>query len=320
MAESQENNIAAAGVGRARLPEWVKTTVTGATEGLHEMKSILRRRGLNTVCEEARCPNIGECFTKPTATFMILGGVCTRTCGFCSVESLAKPHKLDPEEPLKIALTAKELNLKHVVVTSVTRDDLQDGGAGHFALTIKALRDHVEGIRIEVLTPDFKGKIHSIDAVLKAGPDIFNHNLETVPRLYDKVRPQAGYVQSLEVLLRGNDYTLPGTFTSQGGVSQDEGAPSTTYTKSGIMVGLGETKDEVKELLQDLRAVGCDIVTIGQYLQPTRKNLDVVEYVRPEVFKEYEEYGLGLGIPHVYSGPMVRSSYNAEKIFEGREA
>lgn len=278
-----------------RLPSWAKKTLGPASQ-LHEMKSILRKRNLHTVCESARCPNIGECFSKPTATFMILGDVCTRTCRFCSVEKKAVPLMVDPEEPGNIALTAKELGLRHVVVTSVTRDDLPDGGAGQFALTIKAIRDNISSILIEVLTPDFRGDEGALDMVLEARPDIFNHNLETVPSLYSLVRPQADYRRSLEVLERSKK--------------------SGIITKSGIMVGLGETAEEVREVLKDLKNSGVDAVTIGQYLRPTRNNLEVREYIEPEVFKEYEEFGLQLGLRHVYSGPFVRSSYNAENLMK----
>lgn len=258
------------------------------------MKSILRERNLHTVCESARCPNIGECFSKPTATFMILGDVCTRRCGFCSVEKGVKPLLVDPHEPGNIALTAKELGLKHVVITSVTRDDLKDGGAGQFALTIKAIKDTISGILVEVLTPDFRGDEAALRIVLDARPDIFNHNLETVPSLYPIVRPQADYKKSLGVLKKAKDAGI--------------------MSKSGIMVGLGEKKEEVKALLDDLRSIGCDAVTIGQYLRPTRKNLEVKEYIEPDVFREYEEYGKKIGIKYVYSGPFVRSSYNAETL------
>lgn len=278
-----------------RLPSWAKKTL-GPAKALHEMKAILRKRGLHTVCESARCPNIGECFSKPTATFLILGDVCTRRCGFCSVEKRTAPLPVDPDEPGNIALTAKELALRHVVVTSVTRDDLPDGGAGQFALTIKAIRDNISGILIEVLTPDFRGDEGALDTVLEARPDIFNHNLETVPSLYSIVRPQAGYRRSLDVLTRSKKAGL--------------------ITKSGIMVGLGERPGEVREVLSDLKNSGVDAVTIGQYLRPTRANLEVVEYVEPGVFKEYEEYGLSIGLRHVYSGPFVRSSYNAEKLMD----
>lgn len=282
---------------KKRLPSWAKKRL-GPASSLHEMKAILRKRNLHTVCESARCPNIGECFTKPTATFMILGDVCTRGCGFCSIDKSQAPLLVDPHEPANIALTAKELGLKHVVITSVTRDDLPRGGAVQFALTIKAIKDNISSILVEVLTPDFEGSEEALATVLNARPDIFNHNLETVPSLYPVVRPQADYRRSLEVLRRAK--------------------ASGVTVKSGIMVGLGETKDEVKEVLRDLLAVGCDAVTIGQYLRPTRKNLEVKEYVEPEVFKEYEEYGKAIGLKHVYSGPFVRSSYNAEKLLNAK--
>ncbi|HBG47564.1 MAG TPA: lipoyl synthase [Deltaproteobacteria bacterium] len=276
-----------------RLPPWAKKTL-GPSDKLHEVKSILRKRNLHTVCESARCPNIGECFSKPTATFMILGDVCTRTCGFCSIDKSGSPLLVDPHEPANIALAASEMRLKHVVITSVTRDDLPDGGSGQFALTIKAVKDNISGILVEVLTPDFKGEKEALSTVLEAGPDIFNHNLETVPSLYPRVRPQADYQRSLEVICSAR---RPGILT-----------------KSGIMVGLGETGEEVRSLLRDLKSAGCDAVTIGQYLRPTRESLEVVEYVEPEVFKEYEEYGRSIGFQHVYSGTFVRSSYNAEKL------
>lgn len=276
---------------RKRLPSWAKRTL-GPASKLHHMKSILRSRNLHTVCESARCPNIGECFSKPTATFMILGDVCTRACGFCSIDKGRNPLLVDPHEPSNIALTAKELGLKHVVITSVTRDDLADGGAAQFALTIKAIKDIMAGISVEVLTPDFEGDGDALRTVLEARPDIFNHNMETVERLYPVVRPQADYRRSLDVLRTASE--------------------SGVFTKSGIMAGLGETEEEVRGVLGDLKAAGCDAVTIGQYLRPTRHNLEVVEYVEPEVFARYERFGLSAGLKYVYSGPFVRSSYNAE--------
>jgi len=256
------------------------------------MKKILRGRNLHTVCESARCPNIGECFSKPTATFMILGDVCTRRCGFCSVEKTIAPLFVDPDEPHNIALTAKELGLKHVVVTSVTRDDLPDYGAAQFALTIRAIKDTIPAITVEVLTPDFNGSMASLAAVLDARPDIFNHNLETVPSLYPVVRPQADYARSLDVLR----------------YAADCGA----VVKSGIMVGLGERTGEVKKTLIDLKDAGCVAVTIGQYLRTTRESLPVAEYIEPSTFLEYERFGKEIGLKRVYSGTFVRSSYNAE--------
>lgn len=276
-----------------RLPSWLSRQM-GQPSALHAMKNTLRRRNLHTVCESARCPNIGECFSKPTATFMILGNVCTRQCGFCSVEKGYEPLSVDPDEPENIALTAKELGLKHVVITSVTRDDLAGSGAMQFALTIKAVRDSIPSISIEVLTPDFKGDERCLKIVLDERPDIFNHNIETVPSLYAKVRPQADYRQSLRV------------------IETAKSMAANVITKSGLMVGLGETNDEIKSALKDLLNAGCDAITIGQYLRPSINNLEVQEYVSLEIFKEYEEYGRDIGFKYVYSGPFVRSSYNAE--------
>ena len=262
---------------------------------------MLRELDVRTVCEEARCPNIGECFTRPTATFMIGGTRCTRRCHFCAVET-ARPAALDGEEPARIAVAARRMGLRHVVVTAVARDDLADGGAGHFAATIAALRVAVPTARIEVLTPDFKGEIGPLAAVLRAGPDVFNHNLETVPRLSRAVRPQASYPRSLEVLGRAKELRPE------------------VRTKSGIMVGLGETPAEVHAVLRALRGVGCDLVTIGQYLQPTLQHLPVVEYVPPPRFAEYATIGREMGFRHVAAGPLVRSSYHAEHAFDAGEA
>ncbi len=289
-------------VNRQRLPDWARKKL-GHPASLHRTKKILRDRRLNTVCESARCPNIGECFTKPTATFLILGSVCTRSCGFCSVDKGRGPEAIDLNEPGNIAEAAVELGLKHVVLTSVTRDDLVDGGAGHFARVIGALKASVSGrtekLTIEVLTPDFKGVSKDLQTVLGSGPDIFNHNLETVPGLYATVRPEADYLRSLRVIEEVARY------------GSEQGR--TMKAKSGIMVGLGESVDEVKQVLRDLHSSGCRTVTIGQYLQPTRKSLPVIEYVEPEVFAQYEEFGRSIGIESVYSGTFVRSSYNAEK-------
>ena len=280
-----------------RLPDWVKNPI-GPLSRLHVMKKTLRERGLNTVCESAKCPNIGECFSKPTATFMILGDRCTRECGFCGI-STDKPAPVDAKEPVNIALTSAELGLKHVVITSVTRDDLPDNGAAQFALTIKAIRDTISDILIELLVPDFNGDSHALDTVLEAGgigPDILNHNLETVPELYGLVRPKADYKRSLGLI--------------------QHSAEAGFLTKSGIMLGFGETPVQVRSLLRDLSSVGCRIVTIGQYLRPTKKNLDVVEYVVPEQFAEYGDYAKEAGIEYVVSAPLVRSSYNAEEIWK----
>jgi lipoic acid synthetase len=252
---------------------------------------------LSTVCEEARCPNRGECFAKPTATFMILGRNCTRNCGFCSVSSLS-PEAVDDNEPENIAAAAEEMRLRYIVITSVTRDDLQDGGAGQFAKTIRAVRKKMSGAKIEVLTPDFLGDPDSLRTVLEAGPDVFNHNVETFARLYPVVRPSADYKRSLSVLENAKEI-----------------APA-IYTKSGFMLGLGETYDEALTILNDLRKVDCDFVTIGQYLRPTKENLPVVEYIRPEVFEDLRLKALEMGFKYAASGPLVRSSMNAEEMFE----
>ncbi len=277
-----------------RLPEWVKKPSVPMSS-LHKVKKILRERNLNTVCESARCPNIGECFAKPTATFMILGDKCTRDCGFCGVHT-ESPGPVDVDEPLNIARACAELGLKHVVITSVTRDDIPDGGAGQFALTIKAIRDTLSDILIELLVPDFNGDSSALDSLLGAGPDIVNHNLETVPSLYNAVRPGADYARSLRLI----ESVAKAGFTA----------------KSGIMLGFGERAEEVHSLLDDLASVGCKIVTIGQYLRPTKENIEVTEYLAPEVFDSYGEYAKVAGIANVYSAPMVRSSYNAEELWK----
>jgi len=276
-----------------RLPEWIKVK---SFTGLHDTKNVLRNYGLSTVCEEARCPNKGECFSKPTATFMILGSRCTRNCGFCAVES-SIPKPVDNDEPEKVAMAAKEMGLKYVVITSVTRDDLKDGGASYFAETVLSVRKHIPGAKIEVLTPDFKGNYNALKTVLDSRPDVFNHNVETVPRLYRYVRPQADYTTSLNVLM--NAKTI---------------APDIT-TKSGLMLGLGETFNEVVHVLKNLRDVNCDTVTIGQYLRPSKQNLPVREYVRPEIFNEYKGIALELGFKYAASAPLVRSSMNAEEMY-----
>ena len=287
---------------RPRLPEWARKGRTHF-ESLNRLKSGLRELNLHTVCESARCPNIHECFHRGAATFMILGNWCTRGCGFCSVPK-ANPAKhdmrLDPAEPAHVARMAASMQLRYVVITSVNRDDLQDGGSRHFAETVREVRRTLPEARVEVLTPDFCGDLAAVARVLEAGPHVFNHNMETVPRLYRKVRPQADYRQSLEVL----------EFARK----QAEG--TTLLTKSGLMVGLGESQEEVQALLRDLRAAEVDVATIGQYLQPTRRNLAVAEYVEPKRFEAYREYGLSLGFRAVFSGPLVRSSYMADAVSE----
>ncbi|PKL51498.1 MAG: lipoyl synthase [Nitrospira bacterium HGW-Nitrospira-1] len=277
-----------------RLPAWIQT---GNRTNSHDTKHLLRRHKLRTVCEEARCPNMGECFRRPAAAFMILGASCTRNCGFCSVGSFM-PDKIDENEPENVAEAAKEMKLKYIVVTSVTRDDLEDGGAGQFVKTIGAIRRRMPHTKIEVLTPDFQGDINSLKAVLDAGPDVFNHNVETVPRLYPVVRPDADYDRSLFVL------------------KQSKKLSPDILTKSGFMLGLGETYDEVMSVLKDLRKVDCDFVTIGQYLRPTKKNLPVVKYILPEVFEDLGRKALDMGFKCAASGPLVRSSMNAEEMYE----
>jgi lipoic acid synthetase len=278
-----------------RHPYWIKTKYV---TGLHSTKKILRNHGIFTVCEEARCPNIGLCFSKPTATFLILGPRCTRQCGFCSVDSESLPlGPPAPDEPERVARAAREMGLKYVVITSVSRDDLPDGGAQHFAHTIRALRDILPDVWIEVLIPDFKGDVGALKIVLQAGPDVLNHNVETVPRLYPQVRPQADYERSLNVL----------------GVAKKKA--SRIRIKSGVMVGLGETFGEVVSVMRDLSSVGCDFLTIGQYLRPSKRNLPVVEYVEPHTFIDYKEAALTIGFKGVASSPLVRSSMNAEEMF-----
>jgi lipoic acid synthetase len=254
----------------------------------------MRRHALSTVCEEARCPNRGECFARGTATFLLMGDVCTRTCGFCHIEA-GRPRPLDPLEPERVAAAAREMGLSFVVLTSVDRDDLPDGGAEHFARSIRALRRLDPAPGIEVLTPDFQGRFASLATVIDAAPDVFNHNVETVPRLYTTARRGADLQRSLGLLAAAK--TL---------------APEIT-TKSGLMVGLGERADEVLDLLARMREARIDVVTIGQYLRPSRENLPVAEYVHPEVFERYREAGEALGFRHVFAGPFVRSSYRAEE-------
>jgi lipoic acid synthetase len=286
---------------RPRLPEWARKSRTHF-ESLNHLKTGLRQLNLHTVCEEARCPNIHECFDRGAATFMILGERCTRGCGFCSVQKL-NPRKHDPrldlEEPSNVARMAKDLNLKYVVITSVNRDDLPDGGSEHFAETVRQVRLALPAARVEVLTPDFCGHLEAVARVLEAGPHVFNHNMETAPRLYARVRPQADYKQSLGVLRFAR-----------------ERVAADALVKSGFMVGLGETADEVRQLLRDLRESHVDVATIGQYLQPTRHNLPVTEFIEPARFEEYREFGLALGFKMVFSGPLVRSSYMADLVSE----
>ena len=275
-----------------RKPEWLKVKYR-STDQVMEVHRLMENLSLHTVCQEAACPNLLECFGRKTATFMILGRFCTRNCTFCNVET-NRPLPVDPSEPEHVAEAVAELGLKHVVITSVTRDDLPDGGAAHFADVITAVRKKSPSVQIEVLIPDFKGDHDALAKVLYAEPDILNHNVETVPRLYAAVRPQAIYQRSLQVL------------------HQAKRISPHIITKSGIMVGLGETMDEIKAVMQDLRKVDCDLLTIGQYLAPSKKHHPVIEYITPKSFNIYKAMGMELGFKHVESGPLVRSSYHAE--------
>jgi len=274
-------------------PPWLKVRFP-ASPALVELQQLMRDADLHTVCEEARCPNIGECWSRGTATFMILGDTCTRSCGFCAVKT-GRPGFLDTAEPRRVALAAQRMGLRHAVITSVNRDELPDGGASIFASTIEWVRRLSPGTTIEVLIPDFKGDRESLATVLAARPEILNHNTETVPRLYRQVRPQAVYERSLELLRRAKELD-PGT-----------------VTKSGLMVGLGETEPELLEVCHDLAAQGVEVLTLGQYLQPTPAHLPIVRYWHPEEFARVRERALAMGFTHVEAGPLVRSSYHAEE-------
>ena len=277
----------------ARKPDWIRVRVP-ASPHISRIKNILRRQKLATVCEEASCPNLGECFSHGTATFMIMGDICTRRCPFCDVAH-GRPNPLDSEEPVKLAEAIAEMKLSYVVVTSVDRDDLKDGGAGHFAECIERIREHNAGIEIEVLVPDFKGRMETALEILTAQPaDVFNHNLETVPRLYKKVRPGANYQWSLQLLQQYKE-RIPAA-----------------VTKSGLMLGLGETIAEVKEVMVDLHRHQVDMLTLGQYLQPTRYHLGVDRFVHPSEFSALAEFGRELGFRQIASAPLVRSSYHAD--------
>ena len=285
---------------RVPKPEWLKVRAPGS-ENYHRLKGLLRDLGLHTVCEEANCPNIGECWHHGTATFMILGDTCTRSCAYCNVTHGA-PKPPDVREPVKVASAIHAMQLDYVVVTSVDRDDLADCGAGHFAATIRETRARVAACRIEVLIPDFKGEEAALRTVLDARPDVLNHNIETVPRLYRTARPGGRYDRALQLLTRARAY-----------------APDIP-TKSGLMVGLGEEWDEVAATLADLRSAGCQIVTIGQYLRPSLANVPMSRYYTPAEFAELKRIGLELGFGHVESGPLVRSSYHAHEQTESYEA
>jgi len=274
---------------RQPKPEWLKVRIPGG-ENYARLKGLIDRHKLHTVCEEARCPNMGECWDSGTATFMILGDICTRSCGFCAVKT-GRPEGLDTDEPARVAEAIRIMGVRHAVITSVNRDELSDGGAEIFAETIRQARRVNPDIRIEVLIPDFRGVAWALQIVIDAHPDILNHNTETVPRLYPRVRPQAKYERSLELIHRAREAGM--------------------LTKSGLMVGLGEKPEEVLSVLRDLRTHGCEILTVGQYLQPTKEHLPVDRYVRPDEFAMYKREGLQMGFRHVESGPLVRSSYHA---------
>jgi len=279
---------------RAPRPDWLKVRIPGG-DNYYDLKRLMRGLGLNTVCESARCPNIGECWGQRTATFMILGELCTRRCGFCAVPKGMPQGRVDWEEPERVARAAREMGLKYIVVTSVDRDDRKDGGAPIFALTIEALRREIPGCRVEVLIPDFRGSDEALETVLDARPDVLSHNIETVPRLYPVARRGSHYQRSLRLLARCGDLA------------------SSIPTKSGLMVGLGETFGEVSAVLADLKAAGTDIVTIGQYLRPSGDQLPVARYYSPTEFAALEQEGIRVGLGHVQSGPLVRSSYHAHE-------
>jgi lipoic acid synthetase len=272
-------------------PEWLRVRLPSG-ENYEQLKQLMRSKQLHTVCEEARCPNMGECWANKTATFMILGSVCTRSCGFCAVAT-GRPMALDWEEPRRVAEAVTQMGLNHVVVTSVNRDELHDGGATLFAATIRWIRRLNPDCAVEVLTPDFKGSREALKVVMDARPDVFNHNVETVPRLYKRVRPQAIYERSLEVLAWAKEMRPE------------------KPTKTGFMLGLGETHEEVLDLLRDLRAQDVDVITIGQYLRPSPQHLPIERYATPDEFREYARIGREMGFRNVYSGPLVRSSYHA---------
>ncbi|MDZ8035192.1 lipoyl synthase [Nostoc sp. DedSLP04] len=278
-------------------PDWLRVKAPGR-ERIGNVKEILRDLALNTVCEEASCPNIGECFNAGTATFLIMGPACTRACPYCDIDFEKKPKPLDPTEPTRLAQAVRRLNLNHVVITSVNRDDLLDGGASQFIACIDAVNSVSPNTTIEVLIPDLCGNWNALELILQAAPEVLNHNTETVPRLYRRVRPQGNYDRTLELLQRTRQLS-----------------PS-TYTKSGIMVGLGETDTEIRQVMQDLRTVDCDILTIGQYLQPSQKHLQVNEFVNPEQFADWKVFGEEIGFLQVVSSPLTRSSYHAEQVRE----
>jgi lipoyl synthase len=288
--EIQEAQKEKAVLSRPQRPEWLKAKIPGGKGYVH-LDSIMRSHNLHTVCEEARCPNMGECWNLGTATFMILGDICTRSCGFCAVKTGRPDYGLDWDEPRRVVEAIELMKIRYVVITSVNRDERQDGGAPIFAETIRLIHERVPECKVEVLIPDFKGSEDALNIVLNAKPDILNHNLETIPRLYRNVRPQANYQQSLEVL--------------------DRAKKKGFVTKTGLMLGVGERTEEIIEVMNDVRAVQCDILTLGQYLQPTKAHLPIDRYTHPDEFEMLKEEGLKMGFRHVESGPLIRSSYHA---------
>lgn len=283
-------------VGRGRFPSWLHRKLPEGS-GLKDTSRVISSHRLHTVCEEAKCPNLFECWSKKTATFLVMGKECSRNCGFCDIDFTKKPKALEEDEPFRVAESVKELGLKHVVITMVARDDLPDGGAAHLAKVMKAIRESTEAT-IEVLTSDFEGNEEAINLVIGQEPEIFNHNIETVRALTPRVRHKATYERTLKVL------------------SHVKKQKPDMMVKSGIMVGLGETEGQVFETIKDLAAIGCDIITIGQYLQPNRQKLLVKEFIHPDQFKKYEQFGLQAGVKYMYCGPFVRSSYNADLVLK----
>ena len=281
---------------QGRLPKWLKVKMPGGPN-YTKLKGLMRENDLHTVCEEARCPNIGECWERQTATFMILGDTCTRACTYCAVNT-GTPAGLDLEEPIRLAKTVVNLSLKYVVITSVNRDDLPDGGAFVFAQCIKQIRKNLPSCKIEVLTPDFEGNLDSLQAVMDAGPDTFNHNIETVRRVFPRVRAKGNFDLSLKILSQAKEFNR------------------TSVTKSGMMVGLGETMDEIVQTMEDLRKVDCELLTIGQYLRPSPKHAPISKWYTPKEFEELRKQGESLGFKNVASGPLVRSSYHADEQHE----
>ncbi len=300
---NEAGHVVGSVVGPGRFPSWLHRKMPQGNE-LWKTKDILQENRLPTVCEEAKCPNLTECWSKKTATFLVMGKECTRACGFCDIDFSKAPVALQGDEPARVAQSVKQLGLKHVVITMVARDDLSDGGAEHLANIVKEVRKEVPGVTIEVLTSDFAGNLEAYDQVLASKPDVFNHNIETVRELTPRVRHKATYERTLALLRYVKNY------------GKESGHKM--FVKSGLMVGHGETEEQVKETIRDLKDAGCDAITIGQYLQANRLKLHVKSFVTPEQFKIYEEYGHSIGIPFMYCGPFVRSSYNAASLFPER--